>query len=197
MEQMKTTQRLEDLLDDTGNVITPAPDYMQLKLNIEMLCALLWSLFGEQFNYYKELVKLHRILDRKECFTIRAVYTKEICARITWAIIDDGQSFFGQNPVASDFARAQCFSFQCHALNQSWTQCAMRCLSNMQHSQSSGQHRPFLSKQWEANRSRVNSRCHWYQLWQDGQQVRQNHLANRGPRNGQHPKISATNRFGS
>jgi hypothetical protein len=56
---------------------------MQLKLNIGTFCALLWALFGDQCNYYKELVKIHRVLDREECFTIRDAYTKEICARIT------------------------------------------------------------------------------------------------------------------
>jgi hypothetical protein len=84
---------------------------MQLKLNIGMFCALLWSIFGERCNYYKELVKFHRILDRKECFTIRDPYTKQICTRITWAIINDGQSFFSQNPVALDFAQGRSFQF--------------------------------------------------------------------------------------
>ena len=36
---------------------------------------------------------------------------KEICARITWAIIDDRRSFFGQNPVASNFAPGATFQF--------------------------------------------------------------------------------------
>jgi hypothetical protein len=84
---------------------------MQLKLKVGMFCALLWSHFGEQCNYYKELVKLHRILDCKECSMIRDAYTKEICARITWAIIDDGKSFFGQNTVALDFAPGTTFQF--------------------------------------------------------------------------------------
>jgi hypothetical protein len=34
---------------------------MQLKLNIGTYCALLWSLFGEECDYYKELLKIHRI----------------------------------------------------------------------------------------------------------------------------------------
>jgi hypothetical protein len=92
--------------------VSPAPDYMQLKLNIRTFCALLFALFGEKCNYYRELFKLHNILDRKECFTIRDTYTKEVYARITWAIIEDGRSFFGRNPVASDFAPgAQPFQF--------------------------------------------------------------------------------------
>ncbi len=76
---------------------------MQLRLNIGSYCALLWSIFGKQCDYYHELLKVYRILDRKECFTIQDAYTREICAQITLAIIDNGCSFFGCNPVASDF----------------------------------------------------------------------------------------------
>jgi hypothetical protein len=71
----------------------------------------LWTIFGDHCDYYKELLKIYRILDREECFTIRNTYTREICARITWAIVDEGRSFFGQNPVASDFAPGTMFNF--------------------------------------------------------------------------------------
>ena len=79
-ELTKTTRKLEDTLKEKGKIVSPAPDYMQLKLNIGTFCALLWALFGDNCDYYKELVKLHCILDREECFTIRDAYTKEICA---------------------------------------------------------------------------------------------------------------------
>jgi hypothetical protein len=110
-ELTKTTRKLEDILKEKGKTATPAPDYMQLKLNIGTFCALLWALFEDHCNYYKELVKLHQILDREECFSIRDAHTKEICARITWAIIDDGQSFFGKNPVLTDFTPRTQFQF--------------------------------------------------------------------------------------
>jgi hypothetical protein len=62
LEQTKTTRKLKDLLKDKGKTVAPAPDYMQLKLNIGTFCTLLWALFGDQCDYYKELVKIHRIL---------------------------------------------------------------------------------------------------------------------------------------
>jgi hypothetical protein len=37
--------------------------------------------------------------------------TREICAWITWAIVDEGRSFFGRNPVASDFTPGTMFNF--------------------------------------------------------------------------------------
>ncbi len=104
-------RKLEDILKEKGKTPSPAPDYMQLKLNIGTFCALLWALFGDNCDYYKELVKLHRILDREECFTIRDAYTREICSRITWAIIDDRRSFFGRNPVSTDFTPGTPFQF--------------------------------------------------------------------------------------
>ncbi len=82
-ELTKTTRKLEDILKEKGKTTTPAPNYMQLKLYIGTFCALLWALFGDHCNYYKELVKLHRILDREEGFTIQDTYPKEICAQIT------------------------------------------------------------------------------------------------------------------
>ncbi len=89
----------------------PAQNFMELKLNLSTFCGLLWALFGEQCNYYQELLKLLNILDTKECFTIRDVYTKEVCARITWAIIDDGRSYFGRTCVAADFAQGASYQF--------------------------------------------------------------------------------------
>jgi hypothetical protein len=96
MDQTKGTRSLKELLKgNCGKVISPPQDYMQLKLNIGSYCALLWSIFGERCDYYRKLLKLYRILDQEECFTIRDAYTREICAQITWAIINDGRSFFG------------------------------------------------------------------------------------------------------
>ena len=101
----KSTRSLDDLLKTSRKKTTaPAGSYSELKLNIGTYCGLLWSLFGQNCDYYKELLKIYRVLDRQECFSIRKAYTKEVCARITWAILDDGRSFFGQIVVAADFA---------------------------------------------------------------------------------------------
>jgi len=101
----KSTRSLDDLLKiSRKKTVAPAGSYSEIKLNIGMYCGLLWSLFGEHCDYYKELLKIYPVLDRQECFSIREAYTKEVCARITWAILDDGRSFFGQTVVAADFA---------------------------------------------------------------------------------------------
>jgi hypothetical protein len=108
----KHTWSLDELLKrNRGCTVWPAASYMDLKLNIGTYCGLLWLLFGDHCNYYRELLKIYCILDREECFTIRTVYTKEVCACIRWAIINYGRSFFGRNPVASNFAPGTNFQF--------------------------------------------------------------------------------------
>ena len=111
-ESTRHTRSIDDLLKrNLGKTVEPAETYMDLKLNIGTYCGLLWKIFGIHCNYYKELLKICCILDREECFTIQNVYTREICARITWAIVNEGRSFFGQNPIASDFAPGTNFNF--------------------------------------------------------------------------------------
>ncbi len=112
MASTTNTCSLDDLLKrNRGKMVAPAANCMDLKLNIGTYCGLLWTIFGDHCDYYKELLKLYRILDCEECFTIRHAYTKEVCARIMWAILDDGWLFFGCNPMASDFAAGLIFTF--------------------------------------------------------------------------------------
>ena len=71
-ENTKHTRSIDDLLkQNCGKPVAPAANYMDLKFNIETYCGLLWSLFGDHCDYYKELLKIYRILDHEECFTIR------------------------------------------------------------------------------------------------------------------------------
>ncbi len=51
-ELTKSTRHLEDLLKEKNKITVPAQNYMELKLNMGMFCALLWALFGEQCDYY-------------------------------------------------------------------------------------------------------------------------------------------------
>jgi hypothetical protein len=111
-ESTRHTRSLDDLLKrNRGKTVEPAETYTDLKLIIGTYCGLLWTIFGDHCGYYKELLKIYHILDRKECFTIQNAYTREICAPITWAIVDEGRLFFGKNPVASDFAPGTMFNF--------------------------------------------------------------------------------------
>jgi hypothetical protein len=111
-ESTRHTRSLDDLLKkNRGKTVEPAATYTDLTLSISTYCGLLWTIFGNHCDYYKELLKIYRILDREECFTIRNAYAREVYARIMWAIVDEGRSFFGGNPVASDFAPGKMFTF--------------------------------------------------------------------------------------
>ncbi len=89
------TCSIDDLMNrNWRKSVSPAPNYLELKLNIGTYCGLLWSIFGDHCKYYKEPFKLYCILDRKECFTIHAAYMPEVHTRIMWAIVDDGRSSF-------------------------------------------------------------------------------------------------------
>jgi hypothetical protein len=111
------TRSLDNLLKwNRGKMVAPGANYMDLKLNIGTYCGLLSTIFGDYYDYYKELLKLYHILDRKECFTSWHAYTKEVCACIMWAIVDNGWLFFGRNPMASDFAAGLIFTFSASQL---------------------------------------------------------------------------------
>jgi hypothetical protein len=111
-ESTRHIRSLDDLLKrNSGKTVEPAEIYTDLKLNIGMYYGLLWTIFGNHCDYYKEVLKIYCILNREECFTIQNAYTREICAWIMCAIVDEGRSFFWQNPVASDFAPGTMFNF--------------------------------------------------------------------------------------
>ena len=66
------TRSLDDLLKrNHGKTVEHAATYTDFKLNIGTYCGLLWTIFSDHCDYYKELLKIYRILDRKECFVIR------------------------------------------------------------------------------------------------------------------------------
>ncbi len=45
--------------------------------------ALLWVLFGDRCNYYRNIYKIHSIMDLPEVQQLRTKFTPEIVRRIT------------------------------------------------------------------------------------------------------------------
>jgi hypothetical protein len=63
-ENTRHTRSLDDLLKkNRGKTVEPAATYTDVKLNIGTYCGLLWTIFGDHGDYYKELLKIYRILD--------------------------------------------------------------------------------------------------------------------------------------
>ena len=172
-ESTRHTRSLDDLLKrNCGKTVEPAENYTDLKLNIGTYCGLLWTIFGNHCDYYKELLKIHHILDREECFTVRNAYTKEICARITCGIVDEGCSFFGKTPLCWTSHQGRClisppvfwrgsriqfamqsrFNGQCSPMN-GWPHLKHRthCMAGHRRGRPlpGDQHRPYRRYPWE------------------------------------------------
>jgi hypothetical protein len=81
----------------------PADNFLELKNNIATFMGLVWVLFGSNCDYYKGLRHIYDIMDLREVMAIKAHFTAEHCRRITWAIIDDGRSYFDNVKTTLDF----------------------------------------------------------------------------------------------
>ena len=83
---------------------SPPPDnYFELRLSVNTFCALIWTLFGGECDYYKGLWEVADTLDQQEVHIIRDSFTADVCRRITWAILTDGRSFFNTVLVEAQF----------------------------------------------------------------------------------------------
>jgi hypothetical protein len=54
----------------------------------------MWVLFRDRCDYYRNIYKIHSVMDLPEVQQLRAKFTPEIIRWITWEIIDDDRSFF-------------------------------------------------------------------------------------------------------
>jgi hypothetical protein len=89
---------------------SPPPDtYFELRLSVNTFCALVWTLFGEECDYYKGLWEVAETLDLQEVHIIRDSFTTDVCRRITWAILSDGRSFFNTVLVEAQFRNGETF----------------------------------------------------------------------------------------
>jgi hypothetical protein len=90
----------------------PPPDtYHELPHSYNTFCALLWTLFGNECNYYKGMLEIAETLDLQEVHIIHDSFTADICRQITWAILTDGRSFFNTVLIESQFRRNKRFKW--------------------------------------------------------------------------------------
>jgi len=102
------TLLLEDLLKlPKGTTQAPADNFWELKMNVSTFMSLIWVLFGSNCDYYKNLRQIHKTLELKEVYALKASFTAENCRRITWAILDDGRAFFDDVKTTTDFGHGQ------------------------------------------------------------------------------------------
>ena len=89
----------------------PADNFLELKNNIATFMGLVWVLFGSNCDYYKGLRLIYATMDLREVMAIKALFSAEHCRRITWAIIDDGRSYFDNVKSTLDFGNGASIVF--------------------------------------------------------------------------------------
>jgi hypothetical protein len=60
----------------------PPNNYFELQLSLNTFCALIWTLFGDECDYYKGLLKVCKMLDLQEVHTICDSFTANIFRQI-------------------------------------------------------------------------------------------------------------------
>ena len=80
-----------------------------MKLSVNTFCALVWTLFGDNCDYYKGLFEVCETLDLQEVHIIHNSFTADVCRHITWAILSDGRSFFNTVLVDAQLRRGEQF----------------------------------------------------------------------------------------
>jgi hypothetical protein len=95
MAATKGTRLLDKLLRlSKGATRAPAENFWELKFNIAIFMLLVWVLFGSECDYYKGLQQVYNTFEMKEIGLLKASFTPKHCHWVTWAILDDGRSYF-------------------------------------------------------------------------------------------------------
>ena len=99
----KTRQLDEFLRLQKDQRRAPADTFLELKNNVATFMSLIWVLFGSECDYYKGLRNIYATMEMRDVMAIKSHFTAEHCRRITWAIIDDGRSYFDNVKTTLDF----------------------------------------------------------------------------------------------
>ena len=103
-EMSKNTRTLADAEKLTKFDPRPAPDnYNELLRCIGTYCALLHTLFGTRCQFFKHCFGVWTALDSDHVADRRQFFTPLFCRQISWAIIEDGRSYFSQRMTPDDF----------------------------------------------------------------------------------------------
>jgi len=111
MATEKTRQLDEFLRFQKDQRRTPADNFLELKNNIAMFMSLVWVLFGSNCDFYKGLRNVYATMDLGDVMAIKSHFTAEHCCRTTWAIIDDGRSYFDNVKTTLNFSTGASIAF--------------------------------------------------------------------------------------
>jgi hypothetical protein len=111
-QAMAHTMQFNKVQHHQKKLPSPPPDnYFELRLSINTFCTLVWTLFGNKCNYYKELREVCETLNTQEAHIIRESFTPDICRCIMWAILSDSHSFFNMVLVEAQFRGREKFKW--------------------------------------------------------------------------------------
>ena len=100
----KNTRTLADAEKLTKYDPRPAPDdYNELLRCIGTYCALLHTLCGPRCQFFRHCYAVWATLDSDHVADRRQFFSPTFCRQITWAIIEDGRSYFSQRMTPDDF----------------------------------------------------------------------------------------------
>ncbi len=100
---MATRSYEESIKFARTTVHVPASTYHDVKLNIVTFCAFLWTLFGDECDYYKKVLKVLQVLKSANVYAMRESYGTEVCQHIIWAILLKGSGFFDKKLLSTAF----------------------------------------------------------------------------------------------
>ncbi len=103
-EKTVATRSYEESLKLARTTVrVPALTYHNVKFNIATFCAFLWTVFGDEHDYYKEVLKVLRVLESANVYAMRELYSTEVCRRIIWAVLHEGHRFFNKKLLSTAF----------------------------------------------------------------------------------------------
>jgi hypothetical protein len=74
---------------------SPPMDYYDLCTMLGTFAALLFALFGAGCDFFASVFDLYNILISDRVVDIKGCFTSLYCKQITWAVIEEGRTFFG------------------------------------------------------------------------------------------------------
>ena len=80
----------EELKRSKGVQRMPPNTHADLRIALNTFCALIWTLFSNECNYYKGLLNVRNILLSETVLSMRSKYTPHTICSYFWAIINDG-----------------------------------------------------------------------------------------------------------
>jgi hypothetical protein len=104
MAATEGTRQLDELLClSKGVTCMPAKNLWELKVNIATFMLLMWVLFSSECDYHKGFWQVYHTFKMKGVRLLKESFIPEHCRWVTWAILDNGWSYFNDVKTTLNF----------------------------------------------------------------------------------------------